>query len=351
MSHLSHCPASVLQCTFLYCRRSAKGQRRFDQTGASACSSIDEGEVGGGESGEVESGEEEMDTSEDEEVSLTVSGAGTESPLMDIQLYQDDCRNLEISKGDQSIDVDGVVSPPSLSLLNPHQGLNLVVTTGAGCKQLPDTAFREMKRFYGHLDWWRPAYKHKFLQNCAVVCNQVIRRDEFSTHWKNLHLDLHYGMSQIIQRCPMACYGCSHGQVSQLPSPKGASVRYDRQYETFLHAPPRVTADKEECGGLEVRGAYTARVAQLQELSLFGYHGDTNGSPDVLGQLPLEVLLMICRRLDSLSLWFLSQVNWYLREVCFNTVAGTKGVVYSVWTLRDEGWTLGPKVRRHNIDY
>ena len=176
---------------------------------------------------------------------------------------------------------------------------------------------------------------------CTFCCNEIVRRDEFAAHWKNLHLDIQIDMPVMVKRCPLHSYGCKHGELSLLPSPEGASLNYDVDSDaTLLELPMTV----EEVGGA-LSSEYAAKIRQKQELALYGYEDESEESYDVLGQLPAEVLTTICEHLDSLSLWYLSQVNHYLRSVCYNLVK-RKGVVYTAWTRDDDSgcWASGPKV-------
>ena len=205
-------------------------------------------------------------------------------------------------------------------------------------------AFRERTcinvRSEMHLHYRGPAVKRYC---CTFCCNEIVRRDEFAAHWKNLHLDIQIDMPVMVKRCPLHSYGCKHGELSLLPSPKGASLNYDLDSDATLLELPTTTCE-EEIGGVS-SSDYAAKIRQKQELALYGYEDENEESYDVLGQLPAEVLMEVCEHLDSLSLWYLSQVNRYLRSVCYNLVR-KKGVVHSVWTRDDNSgcWTSGPRV-------
>ena len=179
--------------------------------------------------------------------------------------------------------------------------------------------------------------------SCTFCCNEIVRRDEFAAHWKNLHLDIQIDMPVMVKRCPLHSYGCKHGELSLLPSPEGASLNSDMDSDATLLELP-MTVCEEEVGGV-LSSEYAAKIRQRQELALYGYEDESEESYDVLGQLPAEVLTTICEHLDSLSLWYLSQVNRYLRSVCCNLVK-KKGVVYMAWSRDDDSgcWTSGPKV-------
>ena len=177
-------------------------------------------------------------------------------------------------------------------------------------------------------------------QCCAFSCNEIVRRDEFAAHWKTLHLDIQVDMPTIIERCPMHAYGCMHGEQRLVPNPRGSSLDYDQETDCLLlKCPETVTTDPQSTS------EYATKIQAKQELALYGYEDDSDESFDVLGQLPVEILMAITEYLDSQSLWHLSLVNHYLRKVCLNVVK-KRGIVYCQWTFdgATQGWICGPKV-------
>ena len=176
---------------------------------------------------------------------------------------------------------------------------------------------------------------------CSFPCNSVVRRDEFSAHWKSLHVDIQLDVQCLVHRCPMYSYGCQYGVLNLTPNPKGSSLGYSKETDCFLYKTPPVDI-KFPNETQHTDSAYTAKIQAKQELALYGYEDDEDESYDVLGQLPAEVLMTICSFLDSQSLWQLSQVNHYLRKVCLNLVK-KMGMVYSEWERDSSGsWTQGP---------
>ncbi len=175
---------------------------------------------------------------------------------------------------------------------------------------------------------------------CTFMCNEVVRRSEFSSHWKSLHLDIQLG--QLVCRCPMRLYGCQFGSLNLTPQPEGSSLDYDVETDCFLYKMPSTILNSittADAGSL-----YAAEIEKKQELALYGYEDVEEESFDVLGQLPAEVLMIICSFLDSQSLWVLSQVNHYLRKVCLNLVKRS-GIVYWTWERDRSGtWELGHQV-------
>ena len=182
----------------------------------------------------------------------------------------------------------------------------------------------------------------------SFPCNEIVRRDEFATHWKSLHLDIQVGMSRIVERCPMYSYGCMHGETRLAPNPPGSSIDYHHETNFFLLKSPEALTTEPPLQSNS--GDYSAEIQIQQELALYGYGEDSEESLDVLGQLPAEILMTICQSLDSMSLWNLSRVNWYLRKVCFNVVK-KRGVVYHKWIFDEmtTGWVLGIKVHDNSV--
>ena len=179
-------------------------------------------------------------------------------------------------------------------------------------------------------------------------CNGIIRRDEFATHWKSLHVDIQLHSSEHIRRCPLRICGCEYGQNHLVPHPLGSTIHYDDERDVFSYVPATVCLDGYEAS-LSPNN-YLAKIQEKRELALYGYGDEEEESYDIMGQLPIEVLEVIFRHLDSLSLWSLSQVNYYFRKVCFCLV-NDQGIVYSKWEKDDASklpstrWRSTPKVR------
>lgn len=172
-------------------------------------------------------------------------------------------------------------------------------------------------------------------------CNQFIRRDEFQSHWLTYHLEVQLG--PLVKRCPLNLYGCTHGQEVLLPSPPGTTLNFDKDTDSFLASPPHPNTDLLSDSSEATMTRYEAKIVEKKELSEFGYGDDEDESYDVLGQLPIEVLLYILRQMDSMSLWNLSLVNHYFRKVCFCMLGKKMGIVYNRWTknpnIESPTWT------------
>jgi hypothetical protein len=173
-------------------------------------------------------------------------------------------------------------------------------------------------------------------------CNEIVRRDEFSTHWRDCHVGVQTRLSHIVERCPLRDYGCQYGVLRLTPTPNGASLDYLSEADCVAVKFPDHTTKDCECQPLP--GSYAQHIQKQQELAIYGY-GDESESYDVLSQLPVEILMKICGCLDSLGLWNLSLVNHYLRSICFNLVK-KRGIVYHRWQKNQATgrWEQGEKV-------
>ncbi len=179
--------------------------------------------------------------------------------------------------------------------------------------------------------------------DCTFPCGEIVRRDEQAAHYKTLHHDIHAHLWHLTQTCPMSSVtGCPHRQTRLLPHPKDSTLRYDKENALFLLKLPEVVNSSAEA---QMTSQYVAEIQKKKELALYGYSDEEEESYDVLGQLPPEVLDKVCSHLDSLSLWYLSQVNHYLRSVCL-LVSRKRGIVYQRWHFDEssQSWTQGPNV-------
>ncbi|XP_053147006.1 F-box only protein 30 isoform X2 [Hemicordylus capensis] len=145
----------------------------------------------------------------------------------------------------------------------------------------------------------------------TFVCGQLFRRNEFSSHFKNVHGDIHAGLNGWMeQRCPLAYYGCTYSQRRFCPSTQGAKIIHDRHLRSFGVQPCISTVltepDKRCCSGLR---------------------------SDHLSNLPFEVLQHIAGFLDGFSLCQLSQVSRLMRDVC-GSLLQARGMVILLWEKR-----------------
>lgn len=163
-------------------------------------------------------------------------------------------------------------------------------------------------------------------EQCYFHCNQTVRRDEFQAHW-NYHMVVQIG--PLVERCALGIFGCTHGQQFLAPSPPGTTLSFNSETDSFSAlSSPHPSTDESTQASLS---RYEAKIKEKEELAQYGYGSDEDESFDVLGQLPLQVLLIIFRYLDSISLSCTSMVNHYFRKVCFEILAKKRGIIYHRW--------------------
>lgn len=171
-------------------------------------------------------------------------------------------------------------------------------------------------------------YQTKQRSMFTFVCGQLFRRDEFSSHFKNVHGDIHAGLNGWMeQRCPLAYYGCTYSQRRFCPSVQGFRIIHDRHLGSFGVQP-----------GLPLRsGDNLPRNA-----CRFGSRCDQFSS------LPFEVLQHVASFLDSFSLCQLSRVSRTMREVCASLLQ-MRGMVVLLWDKKQSAdgsssWQITDKV-------
>uniref|UniRef100_A0A8C6SQ86 F-box protein 30b n=1 Tax=Neogobius melanostomus TaxID=47308 RepID=A0A8C6SQ86_9GOBI len=145
-----------------------------------------------------------------------------------------------------------------------------------------------------------PRHQHTF----PFACGQSFRRDQFSSHFSNVHGDIHAGLNGWMEhRCPLAYYGCSFSQRRFYPANAQAKVVHDRHLKSFGIQPcPRV---------------------KLPSAS----------QPVQFSELPAEILWHIAGFLDSFSLCQLSLVSRTMRDVCASLLQ-SRGIVELRWERR-----------------
>ncbi|XP_028295499.1 F-box only protein 30b [Gouania willdenowi] len=186
---------------------------------------------------------------------------------------------------------------PQISYPSPYRTLRLGLVLGAleveavpHNRYLPDN----------------PRYQHTF----PFVCGQSFRRDQFSSHFINVHGDIHAGLNGWMEhRCPLAYYGCTFSQRRFYPSTLGAKVVHDKHLRSFGVQPCPTVAPP------------------------------TNSQSYQFSRLPMEIMWHIAGFLDSFSLYQLSLVSRTMREVCASRLQ-TRGIVELQWVQRP---CLGPK--------
>lgn len=147
----------------------------------------------------------------------------------------------------------------------------------------------------------------------TFMCHHFFRRDEFSSHFKNVHADIQSSLNGwMVQKCPLAYLGCSYSQLRFAPSMQKARVIYNQQQSAFA-IKPVVTAVL--CNGdISVRRSGKNLV--------------------VLSHLPSEILRYIASFLDCYSLTQLSQVSVLMNGIS-SSLLQERGMVHLVWERKN----------------
>lgn len=160
----------------------------------------------------------------------------------------------------------------------------------------------------------------------TFVCGQLFRRNEFSSHFKNVHGDIHAGLNGWMeQRCPLAYYGCTYSQRRFCPSTQGAKIIHDRHLRSF-----------------GVQPCISTVLIEPDKRCCLGLHSDH------LSNLPFEVLQHIAGFLDGFSLCHLSRVSRLMRDVC-GSLLQARGMVILLWEKKkypdgSSSWQIKEKV-------
>ncbi|XP_010072911.1 PREDICTED: LOW QUALITY PROTEIN: F-box only protein 40, partial [Pterocles gutturalis] len=146
----------------------------------------------------------------------------------------------------------------------------------------------------------------------TFTCSHFFRRDEFPSHFKNVHADIQSCLDGWFQhRCPLAYLGCTFVQNPFRPDGLKAKVIFSKLLKTFAIKPEVDTL-------LAESGKCNSTVAKQGR------------NKDSLSSLPVEVLKYIAGFLDSFSLSQLSQVSVLMRDICA-TLLQERGMVLLVW--------------------
>ncbi|KAI4900502.1 hypothetical protein NFI96_020130, partial [Prochilodus magdalenae] len=146
----------------------------------------------------------------------------------------------------------------------------------------------------------------------TYLCCHSFRRDEFPSHFRNVHSDIQTNLNGWFeQRCPLAYLGCTFIQRRFQPSTHRAVVSYDKDLSTFSIRP--------EVPAALYEGVRTITTERKRARNL-----------DALSKLPFEVLVHIAGFLDSFTLSQLALVSRLMREVC-STLLQERGMVSLKW--------------------
>lgn len=146
----------------------------------------------------------------------------------------------------------------------------------------------------------------------TYLCNHSYRRDEYSSHYKNVHSDIQFCLSGWFEhRCPLAYLGCTFSQQQLRPVTHKATVSYDKDLSTFTLRP--------EVPAILYEGVTTVTTERKRARN-----------QDALSKLPFEVLIHIAGFLDSFTLSQLALVSRLMREVC-GVLLQERGMVSLKW--------------------
>lgn len=163
----------------------------------------------------------------------------------------------------------------------------------------------------------------------TYLCNHTFRRDEFPSHYKNVHSDIQSCVSGWFeQRCPLAYLGCTFIQRRFQPCSHRATVIYDKVLSTFCLRP--------EVSDTLYEGVKTVTMERKRARNT-----------DSLSRLPFEVLVHVAGFLDSFTLSQLALVSRFMREVC-STLLHERGMVSLKWEKKvysHGGWCWRAKKR------
>ncbi|KAJ8399431.1 hypothetical protein AAFF_G00411430 [Aldrovandia affinis] len=175
-------------------------------------------------------------------------------------------------------------------------------------------------------------YQTKQRSMFTFVCGQLFRRDEFSSHFRNVHGDIHAGLNGWMEhRCPLAYYGCTYSQRRFCPSVQGSRIIHDRHLRSFGVQPAMPVSPG--LGGSCLLGSCC----------------------DHLSGLPFEVLQHMAGFLDGFSLCQLSQASRRMREVCASLLQA-RGMVVLLWAKKQHpdgasSWHIIDKVWRFSTAF
>nr|XP_040048078.1 F-box only protein 40 [Gasterosteus aculeatus aculeatus] len=144
------------------------------------------------------------------------------------------------------------------------------------------------------------------------MCGLFFRRDEYRSHFRNVHCDIQASLSGWFQqRCPLAYLGCAFAQTRFHPAGHRANVKFCQNVSAFVLEPEVPSLLRE---GGETFSPKTSGTHNL----------------DPMSGLPLEILRHVAAYLDSFTLSQLSQVSHLMREVCA-TLLPERGMVFLKW--------------------
>ncbi|TKS80698.1 F-box only protein 40 [Collichthys lucidus] len=158
---------------------------------------------------------------------------------------------------------------------------------------LADVIADKPHSLYVHIETESVTRRHNKTSSAfSCMCGHFFRRDEYRSHFRNVHCDIQASLSGWFQqRCPLAYLGCTFTQTRFHPAGQQAAIKYCQNVSAFVLQPEVPSALRE---GPKRNGVHNL---------------------DPLSSLPMEILQHIAGYLDSFTLSQLSQVSHLMREV------------------------------------
>ncbi|KAM4627629.1 F-box only protein 40 [Polymixia lowei] len=178
---------------------------------------------------------------------------------------------------------------------------------------LADVVADKPKGLYVHIQAESVTRRHNKTSSAFnYICGHFFRRDEYQSHFRNVHSDIQACLNGWFKnRCPLAYLGCTFTQSRFHPAGQRATVKYCQDLGTFALQPE--VSPSLLVGG-KTLGPQRKRARNL----------------DPLSRLPVEILQHIAGYLDSFTLSQLSQASQLMREVC-GTLVEERGMVSLKW--------------------
>ncbi len=178
---------------------------------------------------------------------------------------------------------------------------------------LADVIADRPRGLYVHVEAESVTRRHNKTNSAfSYMCGHFFRRDEYRSHFRNVHCDIQASLSGWFQQhCPLAYLGCTFTQTRFHPAGHQATIKFCQDVSAFVLQP--------EVPSPLCEGGKT-------------FSSQRNGphNVDLLSSLPLEILQHIAGYLDSFTLSQLSQVSHLMREVCA-TLLQERGMVSLNW--------------------
>ncbi|XP_062867788.1 F-box only protein 40 [Trichomycterus rosablanca] len=178
---------------------------------------------------------------------------------------------------------------------------------------LTDITLQKELKLYLQLDTESATLRHnKSSSAFTFMCGHFFRRDEFGSHFKNVHSDIQSCLNGWFeQRCPLAYLGCTFTHRRLQPSTHRATVSYNQDLSIFTLRPE-------------------VFMSSISDSQIISGQKTQVGYEDSLSNLPFEVLCHIARYLDSFSLSQLALVSKLFRDVSA-TFLHERGMVGFKW--------------------